>query len=314
MSRKKKTLCVTAAVLVLLVAAYFVAAYSHIGFIEKWRTLWIETAMTTNSHQWLAKLFPQSVIDEVMADMEAQKEAQKSLASTWDSLVPIDVVYGKQTEPADSEQEEFFARYWELDTEEFRAHLERNPQLLADGYGHIMIEDMEGALGLKTKQGHPLLVLDAANGLVIVLENLQMDMSYYGKKKICDIHKAILYSVNHPLADKEDLCAKDFEKETFFVVNEDMDYVLKRNQDLYTQFHFGTGIRTAENIHTLYMNVANGLGVTIQDEWGPVENKSLYRTLVLEDTVEIFLVWKNPHSKEDVDVFERFFTDHFHYP
>ena len=150
--------------------------------------------------------------------------------------------------------------------------------------------------------------------LAIVLENLQMDMSYYGKKKICDIHKAILYSVNHPLADKEDLCAKDFEKETFFVVNEDMDYVLKRNQDLYTQFHFGTGIRTAENIHTLYMNVANGLGVTIQDEWGPVENKSLYRTLVLEDTVEIFLVWKNPHSKEDVDVFERFFTDHFHYP
>lgn len=150
--------------------------------------------------------------------------------------------------------------------------------------------------------------------LAIVLENLQMDMSYYGKKKICDIHKAILYSVNHPLADKEDLCAKDFEKETFFVVNEDMDYVLKRNQDLYTQFHFGTGIRTAENIHTLYMNVANGLGVTIQDEWGPVENKSLYRTLVLEDTVEIFLVWKNPHSKEDVDVFESFFTGHFHYP
>lgn len=169
MSRKKKTLCVTAAVLVLLVSAYFVVAYSHIGFIEKWRTLWIETAMTTNSHQWLAKIFPQSVIDEVMADMEAQKESQKSLASTWDSLVPIDVVYGKQAqESEDSEKEAFFARYRELDTEEFRAYLERNPQLLANGYDHIKIEDMEETLGLKTRQGHPVLVLDAANGLVIV--------------------------------------------------------------------------------------------------------------------------------------------------
>lgn len=150
--------------------------------------------------------------------------------------------------------------------------------------------------------------------LAIVLENLQMDMSYYGKKKICDIHKVIMYSVNHPLAGKPDLCAKDFEHETFFVVSEDLDYVLKRNQDLYTQFHFGTGIKTIENMQTLYMNVAGNFGVTIQDEWGPGSNSSSFETLALEDTVEIFLVWKNPHSKEDVDVFERFFTREFRYP
>lgn len=169
MGRKRKFLC-AAVVLVMLVAAYLTVAYSHIGFIEKWRTLWIETAMTTNSHQWLAKFFPQSVIDEVMAETAEQRARQKSLASTWEGLVPIDVVYGKANDKKDEdrEQEEFYAQYWELDTEEFRSYLEHSPVLMKDGYGGLFIQDFEETLGLKTKQGHPLLVLDVKNGLMIV--------------------------------------------------------------------------------------------------------------------------------------------------
>ena len=36
--------------------------------VEKWRTIWIETAMTTGSHQWLATLFfPREAVDAAIA-------------------------------------------------------------------------------------------------------------------------------------------------------------------------------------------------------------------------------------------------------
>lgn len=173
MSKRTKHICVSTLVVSLLIFAYCTIAFSQIAFIEKWRTLWIETAMTTNSHQWLAKIFPQSVIDEVMEGAANQRERQKSLVSTWDSLAP-EVVYGKGSEVKETEdaaeqaQEDFFARYWELDTPEFRLYLKQHPDLLKNGYGEILIEDMEGTLGLVTSQGHPVLVLDTANELLLV--------------------------------------------------------------------------------------------------------------------------------------------------
>lgn len=55
--------CTLAAILIL----YLVAVFSNIPFIAKYRALWIETAMTTADHQWLATAFiPRSVIDSVM--------------------------------------------------------------------------------------------------------------------------------------------------------------------------------------------------------------------------------------------------------
>ena len=52
---------------VLLAAVYCVLVFSNIPFIEKWRTIYIETAMGTMNHQWLATRFlPQTVIDDVM--------------------------------------------------------------------------------------------------------------------------------------------------------------------------------------------------------------------------------------------------------
>lgn len=65
---KKRYIIVPIAVLVSLFALYLTAVFSTVPFIEKWRTIWIETAMTTADHQWLATAFiPGSVIDKVMA-------------------------------------------------------------------------------------------------------------------------------------------------------------------------------------------------------------------------------------------------------
>lgn len=65
----KKHTIIIPSVLLLIFAGYLTAAFSNIPFIKKWRNIYIETAMTTADHQWLATAFiPSSVIDKVMAE------------------------------------------------------------------------------------------------------------------------------------------------------------------------------------------------------------------------------------------------------
>lgn len=62
---------VTVGVLVLLAVLYLIVAFAPIPFVRSLRNLWIETAMTTGEHQWLATaFFPDSIIDEVMAALD----------------------------------------------------------------------------------------------------------------------------------------------------------------------------------------------------------------------------------------------------
>lgn len=146
-------------VLCILVGMYLTVVYSSIPFIKKWRTIYIETAMTTNSHQWLATFFfPKSVIDEVMARRQQELDSQKNLASTWEG----------ETETEEDKTKSFFEKYWELDSESFHAYLDKHPEIEKNGYDSILIEDMDDKLGIKTVRGDALLVLDTANNMMIV--------------------------------------------------------------------------------------------------------------------------------------------------
>ncbi len=61
-------LLVFAIVLVLGVVGYVTVVFGNIPFVVKWRNIWIETAMTTDQHKWLATwFFPDSLIDEIMS-------------------------------------------------------------------------------------------------------------------------------------------------------------------------------------------------------------------------------------------------------
>ena len=56
---------IAAAALAAFVYIWFV--YSTVPLIAYWRTIWIETAMTTGSHTWLATSFiPEEIVDDVM--------------------------------------------------------------------------------------------------------------------------------------------------------------------------------------------------------------------------------------------------------
>ena len=75
--RGRRALIVIAVILALLVGLYCLCVFSDIPFIAKWRTIYIQTAMDTMNHQWLATAFlPQSVIDEAMSQREGAMQEQ----------------------------------------------------------------------------------------------------------------------------------------------------------------------------------------------------------------------------------------------
>lgn len=162
--RLRNGLIITAAC---LAAFYLIFVFSPIPFVVKWRNIYIETAMTTNSHKWLATMFiPHSIIDEVMSERDTQEAEQKKLESTWDD--EKEPVTRPVAEPEDTEQESFFDKYWELDSDSFRSYLALNSQMTVEGYDNIVIDNLDHSDALYTAEGDEILAVDCPNNTLII--------------------------------------------------------------------------------------------------------------------------------------------------
>lgn len=117
MKGKKVILYIFIGLIVFVVGFYSLVTFTNIPILSDMRNIWIETAMTTADHQWLAtKFFPQSVIDEVMSkkvedtgkigvtqlEVTPNSESNKGLTSSTD----IDYNIGKLQETMDSLEKE----------------------------------------------------------------------------------------------------------------------------------------------------------------------------------------------------------------
>ncbi len=76
-------------ILALTAVGYATMVFGNIPFITKWRNIWIETAMTTDQHKWLAtSFFPEWLIDEVMGNQVDIKDI---------TVTKITDIYGNQS-------------------------------------------------------------------------------------------------------------------------------------------------------------------------------------------------------------------------
>ena len=181
-SRKKKkspgrrlaTLFVTLAV---LAGLYLTAVYSNIPFIAKWRTAYIETAMNTLNHKWLATAFiPSSVIDEVMANLEQARQDQIGVNSEWDTE---DVIHRTETHRNSTltdttgmtqEEVDFFDTFWEIDVPSMLAYVEENPTVLSRGWKYIDINEAglnDSGTSIRTVFDEQVLAIDAQEEILI---------------------------------------------------------------------------------------------------------------------------------------------------
>ena len=95
---RKKRVLIPLIALLLIVAGYFTAVFSNIPFVKYWRTIYIETAMTTADHQWLATAFiPKSVIDDVMS----QRTDTSDVVGGLEPIAPPENNDGEEVDPND---------------------------------------------------------------------------------------------------------------------------------------------------------------------------------------------------------------------
>lgn len=170
-ARKKKTHRLRAALCLLLCAAglYGIAIYGNIPFIRKWRDIYIETAMGTMTHQWLATAFiPRSVIDEVMGTRTGIETEQEEIDTHW-STSTLKGANKKTT--WEKLRRSFFDLYSEIDQDSFEAYMEQNGDRCIDSEGYLVIDQADigaPATGIFTTAGDEVLAIDTRNGITIV--------------------------------------------------------------------------------------------------------------------------------------------------
>ena len=166
---RKKTRILTAilAVLLFFIVNYGLFVYSSIPFYEKWRTIYIETAMSTLNHQWLAtKFIPDYIIQDVMKDVADANEGQKKVKTVWKK---VDKNSNARVVKKSNKSSWFYDLYWEIDEDSFEKYLDKHPTLKKKGYDELVINNLdERDKNLKTKFGETIRVLDVPENLLIV--------------------------------------------------------------------------------------------------------------------------------------------------
>lgn len=198
-SRKPlKTLAIWLSVVLCLEGLYFFCVYTDNAFVTKWRSMYINTAMDTMTHQWLAEYFiPKDVIDEVRFEYGERKYATVGVETSWgkdptaadvddasdSNVTHIDanITHGSDTdESAQDEQtlasqaeEAFYELFWELDRSTMEAYLAEYPDKLANGWDHIYINEAgfdDDGTSIRTIFDEQVLAIDAYNGVLLLRE------------------------------------------------------------------------------------------------------------------------------------------------
>ncbi len=179
-----KAATIVLSVLAVLECLYFICVYSNIPFIAKWRDIYIQTAMSTMRHQWLATSFiPSKVINKVMIEVAEARNEQIGKESTWKpeskpaetdpapAAKPSAAPSREDEDPVDREEEAFYELFWELDRDSMEDYLEKHPGALADGWENLYINeaglDDEGT-EIETVQGEQVLAVDVKNQILLV--------------------------------------------------------------------------------------------------------------------------------------------------
>lgn len=160
------------------IALYCICVYSNIPFIKKWRTIYIETALSTMNHQWLAtKLLPKDVVTDVQQKMQEAIEENIGVNTTWEDLTPS----GEDSESSSDdqgytsfespEQAAFYELFWEIDRETLEDYLDEYPYLLDNGWENLYINEAgldDKGTTIQTTMGEQVLAIDARNQVLLV--------------------------------------------------------------------------------------------------------------------------------------------------
>lgn len=184
-----KGLRVTLILVLILEALYCLAIFSNIPFIRTLRDIYIDTAMSTMSHQWLATAFiPKDIIDTVVSRRDQAQEEQIGHNSSWNSrpnnTTPqppktfvnddgqeVTVPDHENDNTLTEEQKAFFKVFWELDAESTLEYVDKHPEAVENGWEQLYINEAgldDKGTSIKTIMGEQVLAIDAKSQVLVL--------------------------------------------------------------------------------------------------------------------------------------------------
>ena len=162
---------IAGAVLALVLAlecAYGVVIFTDwIPAASRLRDSFIQTAMATMNHRWLATaLIPDGVIETAMEQLESARETQMGLRSQWENAPEFPQRDGEIRGEAD-----FFALFPELDPQSVQGFVEKHPEAIQNGWGSFLVNEAgleDAGTDMKTVHGEQVLAVDAENGMLVI--------------------------------------------------------------------------------------------------------------------------------------------------
>lgn len=173
--RKMRIAAVILGIVLLLECLYCFVVFSNNATVRSLREAYIETAMSTMSHHWLAEwFFPDYMIQSVVSRMDNSQKDQIGIISKWDNQDASAPTKPSETTPQEKERAaraEFFELFWELDSTTFEEYVMEHPEVLADGWENIKINESgldDDGTSIRTTMGEQVLAIDAKNKILIV--------------------------------------------------------------------------------------------------------------------------------------------------
>ena len=186
-------------------AVYLFGLYSNNRVIAQMRTMYIQTAMSTLNHKWLATaIIPGDIIDDVMRVQYETDNAMVGVESNWGAVTIQELPsFESKTiahsdvseEPAEETAEDpaipgrsyespdeqtFFELFWELDYDSVQAYMAEHPEALEDGWAGVNINESgldEEGTSIKTIYGDQVLAVNARDGVMLARVYLSSNKS-----------------------------------------------------------------------------------------------------------------------------------------
>ena len=182
-NRGKRVLATLLAIVLFLEALYCFVVFTDIPTIKDLREAYIETALSTLSHRWLADWFlPKYMVEQVQFKMDYAQQLQQNINSDdSDRYKPTEPTSEptqgatedtSPTEPdVNADEEAFYKLFWELSRTSFEEYLDNHPETLSNGWDNIYINEAgldDDGTTIYTTMGEQVLAIDAKNKVLLV--------------------------------------------------------------------------------------------------------------------------------------------------
>lgn len=178
-NRKLRVITILLCIVLFFEALYCFVVFTDIPSIKNLREMYIDTALSTMTHQWLASAFlPEYMVDKVRLQRDLLAQWQVGIDSNrpaptqpTDPATPTEP--SSETEPLDPDtaEDRFYELFWELNRTSFEEYLDTHPETLANGWDHIYINEAgiyDEGTSIYTTMGEQVLAIDAENQILLV--------------------------------------------------------------------------------------------------------------------------------------------------